>query len=334
VFDRFRGAAVALTAAILVGAASVPTDSLGATPTVSPLAGPQSLKTSGEPFGVAVDAQSGRAYVTDLKEDTLFVFDLVSGGALAYIPTGRQPNHVVLSGGRAFVSNFTDASITVIDTSANRALETLPVGGLGLTVNRETNRLYAAAGSRLSVLDTTTGAVIATIPAPAGANLWGVAVDPLANRIYATDIANPRVLVYEGKSNALVAEIAIDAPARFGIAVGAAGRVFVASYTDQSPQLTVIDGPSAKVVARRPIAPFTASLVVDAASTVVYGSSGVDRSITAVNVVLGGAPSRVSLDQVPGGLAINPVTSELIVVTPGGAPPPARLPGLVPVTKP
>jgi DNA-binding beta-propeller fold protein YncE len=59
---------------------------------------------------------------------------------------------------------------------------------------------------------------VATILAPAGANVWGVAVDPQANRLYATDIASPRVLVYDGATNALAAEIAIDAPARFGIA--------------------------------------------------------------------------------------------------------------------
>jgi YVTN family beta-propeller protein len=324
-FGRFRAAAGSLTLAFLVGAASIPSDSLGATASIAPLAAPQTLKTSGEPFAIAIDAQSGRAYVTDLKEDTLFVFDVASGGALAYIPTGRKPNHVVLSETRAFVSNFTDASITFIDTSTNRSLKTLPIGGLGLAINRETNRVYAAGGSRVSVLDGTSGATIATLPAPAGANIWGLAVDAAANRIYATDIASPRVLVYDGATNKLVAEIAIDAPARFGIAVGAAGQVFVASYTDQSPQLSMIDGASLKVAARVPIASFTTALLFDEVSDVVYASSAVDRSVTAISATLGGAPSKVTVEE-GGGLAINPVTRELIVVTPGGAPPPARLP--------
>jgi hypothetical protein len=38
-------------------------------------------------------------------------------------------------------------------------------------------RLYAAAGRRLFILDTATDALIATVTAPAGANIWGVAVD-------------------------------------------------------------------------------------------------------------------------------------------------------------
>jgi YVTN family beta-propeller protein len=309
--------------ATLLGASALSSWSLGAI-SASPLAVPRALRTSGEPFGIAIDAASGRAYATDSKENTLFVLDAASGNPLAYIPTGRQPNHIVLSGARAFVSNFADASITVIDTSTNRPLKTLSVGGLGLAIDRETNRLYAAGGSRVFVLDTTTDALIATLAAPAGANVWGVAVDPATNRIYATDIAAARVLVYDGATNALVAQVAIDAPARFGIAVGASTRVFVASYTDKSPQLSIIDGASAKVIARAPVGSFTTSLLVDPVSNLVYASSGADRTVTAINPATRAAPSKVSLTQTPGGLALSPTTGEVVVVTPGGAPPPAR----------
>lgn len=332
---RFRAGVLALTGAIVLGGAAAPSDSRGATTNVAPLAAPQELKTSGEPFGIAVDAQAGRAYVTDMKDNTLFVFDVASGGALAYIPTGRQPNHVVLSETRAFVSNFADSSITVIDMGLNRAIETLPVGGLGLAIDRKTDRVYAAGGSRVWVLDGTSGATITTLSAPAGANIWGVAVDPSGNRIYATDIASPRVLVYDGATAKQIGEIAIDAPARFGIAVGAGGRVFVASYTDQRPQLSLIDGASLKVIARAPVASFTSSLLVDEEGGTVYAASAVDRSVTAIPATLSGAPSKATLTQSSGGLAINPVTKELIVATPDGRAPPARLPAdPATVTKP
>jgi YVTN family beta-propeller protein len=324
--DRLRGVAGSLAVAFLVGAAALPSDSFGANVTFSPLVAPQELKTSGEPFGIAVDAQAGRAYVTDIKDDTLFVFDVASGGALAYIPTGHQPNHVVLSKTMAFVSNFGDGSMSVIDTSLNRVSKTLPVGGLGLASNAGTGRVYAAAGSRVLVLDGASGATIASLAAPAGANLWGLAVDPAANRVYATDIANPRVVVFDEATGKQLGEIAIDAPARFGIAVGASGRIFVASYTDQSPQLSMIDGATLKVVAHVPVASFATSLLVDTEAGVVYASSLGDRSVTAISSTLGGAPSKTSLTQVPGGLAINPVTKGLIVATPGGAAPPARRP--------
>ena len=330
-FDRLRGVAGSLAVAFLVGAAAVPSDSFGANLTFSPLMAPQELKTSGEPFGIAIDAQGGRAYVTDLKEDTLFSFDLSSGSAVAHVPTGRQPSQVVLSGTLAFVSNFTDASITVVDTTTSRVLKTLSVGGLGVAVNPGTKRLYAAERSRISVLDTESDAVVATIEAPAGASLWGLAVDPATNRIYATDVAAPRVLVYDGAKNTLIREITLDAPARFAIAVGPLGRVYVASYTDQSPQLSVIDGSSLKIITRTPTRAFARSVVVDAGG-LAYISGGTDGSVTAVDtssrsstkVSLADPAGAVSSSAATSAVAINPASGALVVVTSGGVAPPAR----------
>jgi YVTN family beta-propeller protein len=331
VFDRVRASVVAFTVAIVLGGASARSDSLGATAGISPLATAQQLKTSGEPSGVAVDPQNGRAYVTDLEENALFVFDLSSGSAIAYVPTGRQPSQVVLLGTRAIVSNFSDASITVVDTSTNRAVKTLSVGGLGVAVNSQTKRLYAAEGSRISVLDTENDALLTTIEAPAGANLWGVAVDPATNRIYATDVAAPRVLVYDGAKNTLIGEVTLDAPARFAIAVGPLGRVYVASYTDQSPQLSVIDGSSLKIITRAPTSAFARSVVVDAGG-LAYISGGTDGSVTAVDtssrastkVSLAGPAGAVSSSAATTAVAINPASGELVVVTAGGVAPPAR----------
>jgi YVTN family beta-propeller protein len=332
VFDRFRAGVIALTIASLVGGASAPFDSLGATRSISPLAAPQGLKTSGEPSAVAIDAQNGRAYVTDLKEDTLFVFDLSGGAPLAYVPTGRQPHQVVLSGTRAFVSNFTDASITVIDTTTNRVAKTLSVGGLGVAINVGTMRLYAGGGSRISVLDTESDALVTTIEAPAGASLWGLAIDPATNRIFATDIAAPRVLVYDGAKNTLIGEIALDASARFAIAVGPLGRVYVASYTDRSPQLSVIDGLSLNVIARMPTSAFARSVAVDATG-LAYITGGTDGSVTAVDTTLR-ASTKVSLTDPDGAVnsspgtsavAVNPASGALLVVTTGGGAPPARV---------
>lgn len=319
---------------ILPTAVGLGADSVGVTSNVSQVAPPRALRTSREPFGIAIEAQTGRAYVTDSAENMLFVLDVATGKAIAYVPTGRQPNHVVLAGGRAFVSNFTDASITVIDTATLRPLKILAVGGLGLALNPTTKRLYAAGGSRVSVLDVTTETLVATLALPKGTNAWGVAVDPARNRIYVTDIANPRVLVYDGATNALAGQVTIDAPARFGIAVGVTGQVFVASYTDSKPQLSVIDGLTAKVVGRVPIGAFITSLVVEPGNGHVDASSATDRTITTVDPVLGRVSSKVRLIPIPGGLAIGP-SGELLVVTPGGdAPPPRPFSETVPVVRP
>lgn len=289
--------------------------------TAAPLVLPPALRTSGEALDIAVDAARGRAYVPDSRENTLYVFDLATGQPLAHIPTGQQPHHVALLGSRIFVSNFADATLTLIDASTDRVVNTLALGGLGLAVNPETNRLYVAEGSRITVLDAASDAVLGTIAAPAGANVWGLAVDPKADRIYATDIAHPRVLVYDGASYALVGEIAIDAPARFGVTVGVDGRVFVASHTDKSAQLSVIDAAAARVVAQLPIAPFTASLAVHPTTGLLYAASSADRSVTALDPQRPTATAKASFTELAGAVAINPLTGEPLVATTGGAPP-------------
>jgi DNA-binding beta-propeller fold protein YncE len=315
-----RRVAAAMLAVVALG---VLPGSLSARATpVAPLVLSQTLHTGGEPFGIAIDAGRGRAYVSDSRENTLYVFDLATGEPVAHIATGRQPGQVVLVGSRIFVSNFTDVSITVIDASTQRVVKTLAFGGLGLAVNHQTGRLYAAAGSRISVLDATSDALITTIAAPEGANVWGVAVDAAANRVYATDIASPRVLVYDGATNQLVGEIAIDAPGRLGITVGAAGRVFVASYTDASPRLFVIDG--ARVVDRLPIAAFTSSLAAHPTSGLVYAASGADRSVTELDTQRPGVVSKASLAESAAAVAINPESGEPVVATARRAALPAR----------
>ena len=155
------------------------------------------LQTSGDPFDIAIDTATNRAFVPDSKENVLYVFDLATAAPIGHVPTGRQPNHVVLSGARAYVSNFTDATITVVDTITLEPIETLPFGGLGLATDPKSGLLYAAAGGRLFVLDTAKDALVSTIDTPAGANVWGLALDPSRGRLYGTDIANPRVLVFD-----------------------------------------------------------------------------------------------------------------------------------------
>lgn len=338
-----RTAASAALLTTVVGGLALAPGSLGApiVPTAAASLG-QTLRTSGEPGGVALDLQRGRAYVTDPKENTLYVFDLATGDPVAYIPTGREPNQVVVSGDRAFVSNFADESVTMVDATTSTAVATLSVGGLGLAFNPTTKRVYAAGASRVAVLDASTGKEVASLAAPSGARPWGLAVDPITSRIFATDLANPRVLVYDGVRNTLMGEVAIPAPARFAIALGPLSRVYVAGDTDRSPQLTVIDGVSLSVLSRAPTRAFTPALVVDG-NGLAYSAATADGAIAALDVSAGVSTTvpvtaRAGAYRGPRSstaVAMNYSTGTLVAATAGGSPPPPRLFGDgAPVVKP
>lgn len=314
---------IAILVAVVVSIVAVQQfRSLGAT-TITPLTVSATFRTATAPSALVIDNNGSRAYATDPVENTLYVFDVQTGVAVGWIPTGRQPAQVALIAGRAYVSNFTDGTLTEIDLSSAKATKTLEVGGLGLAADAGSGRLFAAGGSQLVVLDTSTDRRVGTITAPKDALLWGVAYDPKTRRLFVTDAAHPRVLVYDTATLALVAQIAIDAPSRFAIA-GSGGRIVVASYTDRSPQLAVIDAASASLIARRASTAWATTVVVDAASTA-YLASPQDRSITGVTTTAG-MLMKATYDEahLPGAAALHPVSGAIIAVTGGGARPPAR----------
>jgi len=329
---------VRITRASLVGLALggvwLLAGALSATSQLTPLALAQTLRTSGEPGAIAIDAARARAYVSDSRENTLYVFDLNSGQPVAYVPTGRQPGQVALVGAKAYVSNFTDRTLTVIDTVTDLPTKTLAIGGLGIAANAQAHRLYVAGGVRLWILDTATDTLAATIEAPAGASIWGLAVDTASGRVFATDAAQPRVLVFDA-AGTLAGSVALDAPARLAITVGSADRVFVASYTDASPKLTTIDGATRLVTSRVATSAFASSLAVHPTSGLVYVASDAQRSITAVDAASRGAIASADTKARTGGVAISPLSGDPIAATSGGAAPPARpFAPVLPVVRP
>lgn len=328
-----RASNVGILGLVLVAVAFA-TTSRGAT-AVGDLQTPQLLHTSGEPGAIAIDAATRRAFVTDTRENTLFVFDLQTGAALAHIPTGLQPYQVVLFEGRALVSNFASRTLTVIDMATSRAVKTVVVGGLGMAIDADSRQLFAAEATRISVLDLSTDKLVRTIEMPAGANVWGLAFDAASGRLYATDIANPRVLVFDAASGKLLRSIDLPAAARFGIAAGERGQILVATYTDKDPQLVVLDSAGGSVVATRAIAPFSNAVVRQPATGLVFTTSAKDRSVMSVDTGARATLSKAKLADTAGALAIDPSSGNPVVVSAGGSAPPARaFPDVVPVVKP
>jgi YVTN family beta-propeller protein len=86
----------------------------------------------------------------------------------------------------AYVSNGESSTVSVIDTATNTVVATIPVGTgpAGLAVTSNGTRVYVATGDTVSVIDTMTNAVIAVVPLGSGAG--NVAVNPAGTRVYVT----------------------------------------------------------------------------------------------------------------------------------------------------
>jgi YVTN family beta-propeller protein len=82
------------------------------------------------PFGVAINPDGTRAYVTDQSSNSVSVIDTASNTVFADVGVGRVPFGVAVTpeGSRAYVTNQSSNSVSVIDTASNTVVTTVQVG--------------------------------------------------------------------------------------------------------------------------------------------------------------------------------------------------------------
>lgn len=321
--SALRGRAWTLCAVIGVLALAI---ALGRPHAVTAQTPAMPLPAGAIPVGIAIDAEGGRIYVANSARDTLSIIDAASAAVIGTVSTGRGPGLVIFDPftKRVYVSNFRDASVTVVDATAPLAaaapkppvgivgpnaaavLATLPVGGLGLALNPATKKIYAASGGSLAVIDAVSNTVVAQVRAPAAANLWGVAVDATANRVYLTDLQAPRLLVFDGAKDSFVGEIPISGPARFGIAVSADGaRVYAASYVTDNARISVIDAASGRTRATVRVGGLPFALALDEGRGLLFASNLGDGTVSAIRLSSNSIESTKVAGRAPAGLAVS-----------------------------
>jgi YVTN family beta-propeller protein len=122
-----------------------------------------------------------------------------------------------------------------MSTSSNQTVTTIPLAAMpgALANNPKTNQLYAdypgpnQSGS-IAVIDEMSNQVTSTVTLP-GAG--GVAVNPIANRIYGTDGLNS-LWVIDGSSNAVLTSVTVGKMPGSVATNPLNGRVYVANQGD------------------------------------------------------------------------------------------------------
>lgn len=141
---------------------------------------PRQLHADGThyPAGLALSQDGRTLYVAENLADSLAVVDLATGAVVQRLATGRYPYGVAVTpDGSVFVTNWGASSVSVFAPAANGRLSASAVAPAGrhpsaLLLNRKGTRAFIASGStdRVTVLDTRTHAVVATLvdPPPSG----------------------------------------------------------------------------------------------------------------------------------------------------------------------
>lgn len=138
--------------------------------------------------GVAFNPVLSRAYVAN-KSMTggVSVIDTSNDQVVATISVGGGPSDMAVSsdGTRVYVTNSTSGNVSVINTADNTVIGTITVGSnpAALAVSPDGSRQYVGSNGALSVIDTATSTIVATISGYAG-TATGVAVSPNGQLVY------------------------------------------------------------------------------------------------------------------------------------------------------
>ena len=235
-----------------------------------------------------MDLRNHRLYVASRNTHVVYEVDPGTSPAtvLRAIPVGREPFGVAVNNatGKVYVANFLGDSVSVISTATGAVIKTisLPAGEPSyVAINETTNRIYVALhkGGRLAVIRGDTDTLVTTVEV--GSGPFGVAVDPVMNRIFVSCRDSRFVQVVDGLTNTVLSAqtVHLDGMPYVLDVDPDLGRLYV-SY---APEL---DNPRQVLVYRIP--PEGPSLL----SAVLVGNGGAD----------GG-----------GGIGVNPLTHHVFV---------------------
>jgi YVTN family beta-propeller protein len=198
---------------------------------------------SGTPFAVAVSG-NGVVYVTRVHAASAVRADLPSTAFSAPYPVGELPSQVRISpdGKTAYVGNQDTRTISFVDVATNQVAATVPVpGGSILTIGLSPNgaRLYALTDyTGVYVINTSTRAVIDSIPAAATGNLLtGVAFHPAAPCMYIAARDEGTISTVDLRRNAVVRRKAVSGARVQNVAVSRDGALLFATDIERSKLL-------------------------------------------------------------------------------------------------
>jgi YVTN family beta-propeller protein len=208
--------------------------------------------------GIAVDAKNGHVFVVDGDSKTVTVVDSKTDTVLANVDAGGGLEYAVVGNdGKVYVNGAEKKEIVRIDEKTNAVDAHWPIPGCtsphGLAIDTAAHRLFTSCVNKvMTVVDTTSGAVVATLPIGQGTD--AAAFDPVRKRAFSSNGEGTLTVVAEKGPSAF--SVAETVPTRVtGRTMGvdpATGRLFIAA-ADIDPKATPPAGPGGRPGRPQPI---------------------------------------------------------------------------------
>jgi len=154
----------------------------------------------GGTHGIAVSLKDGTGLTDDGEAGMAAAFDLNSFKIVKQIATAKDADGIIYdpASRHVFVINGDSGSVTVIDPKSDTAIANIAVGA-GLEAGDVDGRgklfVDGAEMHDIVVIDTAANKVVAHYPMPGCERPHGIAIDPVARRVFATCINKVMVVV-------------------------------------------------------------------------------------------------------------------------------------------
>ena len=207
---------------------------------------------------INVEPQTGHVFVAEGDAKTVTVVDPKTDQVIANIDAGGKVEYLVPGDdGKVYVNGEEKKEILRIDAKTNTIDARWPVPGCasphGLAIDNAGHRLFTTCVNKaMTVVDTTNGAVVATVPIGQGTD--AAAFDPVRKRAFSSNGDGTLTVVAEKGPNSFA--VAETVPTRVtGRTMGidpVSGRVFVAA-AEIDPKAPVPNGPNGRPGRPKPI---------------------------------------------------------------------------------
>lgn len=233
---------------------------------------------------------------------------LASGLALGLsgLLTAAGPAAATTAAGTAYVVNYNASSVSVVDTATGAITATIPVASSpdAIALSLDGTRAYVGGGNSVSVIDTASKTVIATIAT--SSIITSVAVTPDGSKVYVNDAGSPSMQVIDTATNTVSGTIFLHLAAPQAVAISPDGAHGYVATGD----LEEFDTATNTVTASVPVSGPDLRFSPDGSHLYVADfNHAVDVVDTATNTVAASVP----LAAFPSALAIAPDGAHLYV---------------------
>jgi YVTN family beta-propeller protein len=297
--------------------------------------------------GVAVDAQTGRAFVDNDDASGVTILASPGGQVLRTVATGADPDGMAVDVRRArvFVADrdqnaLSNSSasvmsgpaahsgyVAVLDARSGRVLSAIPVGADpdAVAVDQQSGAVFVITeDSRVSILDVRHRTVVSTTVL--SQDLRALAVDARTRRVFVVNDLKGTVSVLDARSGANLRTIAVGSRPN-AIAVDARrGRVYVVNNGDSS--LSILDARSGTPLQTVPVGQNPDAVTVDERKGRVYvasvgatdaaGNPVGPGSVEVLDARSGQITRTMAVGVAPSAIAVDERTGDAFVVNAGG----------------